>query len=161
MNEQKFAVGSGAFLAVDSPTGRYSAFFEEADETGYFYAVDLTQSNKSILDAVHIYNVANVTDRNKASMPPSSGRRTDKNARCSSTITSMPCSISLQSGAIAAPISPIFLSGPNTNGPAPTTVGRMMQPHGLGHNVEEGEAYILADCGNFPDSLARNTISRG
>jgi hypothetical protein len=162
MNEQTFAVGSAAFLAVDSPAGRYSAFFEEADETGYFYAVDLSQSDQSILDAVHIYNVANVTDRNKAQLPPSSGRRTDKNARCSSTITRMPCSISLQSGAIAVPISPIFLSGPNTNGPERTTVGRMMHSHGLGPNVKEREkAYIHADCGNSPNPLARTTISRG
>ena len=65
MNEETFSVGSGAFLAVDSPAGRYSAFFEEADETGYFYAVDLTRSERTILDAVHIYNVANVVDREK------------------------------------------------------------------------------------------------
>jgi hypothetical protein len=67
MSEQVFQVGSDVFVADDSPGGRYRAFFEDDGETGYFYAVDLTQSDHTILDAVHIYNVANVVDRDRPS----------------------------------------------------------------------------------------------
>ena len=48
--------------------GRYSVVFEDDGETGYFYAED-QQSGKEnpIVDAVHIYNVANVKDAKRAS----------------------------------------------------------------------------------------------
>lgn len=67
MDEETFQVGSEVFIAKDAPNGKYSAFFEDDGETGYFYAVDLTQSDNTILDAVHIYNVANVVDRDRPS----------------------------------------------------------------------------------------------
>jgi hypothetical protein len=67
MNELTFQIGSDASLAEDSPSGQYSAVFEDDGETGYFYAVDLTRSDDMILDAVHIYNVANVVDRDRPS----------------------------------------------------------------------------------------------
>jgi len=61
--EQTFQVGSDFFFAEDAPNGRFSAFFEDDRDTGYFYALDLTRPDKMILDAVNIYNVANVVDR--------------------------------------------------------------------------------------------------
>lgn len=68
MAEEKLIVGSPIVFAQDSPNLRYSAFFEDEGETGYFYAVDFSQPAKTrILDAVHIYNVANVTDRDRPS----------------------------------------------------------------------------------------------
>lgn len=67
MNEQTFQVGSDVFVAEDAPAGRYSAFFEDDGETGYFYAVDPSRLDDMILDAVHIYNVANVVDRDRPS----------------------------------------------------------------------------------------------
>src|SRR5678815_4002694 len=67
MDEQTFQVGSEVFVAQDAPDGRYSAFFEDDGETGFFYAVDLGQADNMILDAVHIYNVANVVDRDRPS----------------------------------------------------------------------------------------------
>jgi hypothetical protein len=67
MDEQTFQVGSDVFVAEDAPDGRYSAFFEDDGETGYFYAVDLSRQDNMILDAVHIYNVANVMDRDRPS----------------------------------------------------------------------------------------------
>ncbi|MGD0732743.1 MAG: DUF2251 domain-containing protein [Terracidiphilus sp.] len=67
MEKHTFQPGDKAFLAVDAPGGRYSAFFEDDGETGYFYAVDLSRPNDAILDAVHIYNVANVVDKDRPS----------------------------------------------------------------------------------------------
>jgi hypothetical protein len=67
MDEHTFQVGSDVFVAEDAPGGRYSAFFEDDGETGYFYAVDLGKPNNTILDAVHIYNVAKVLDRDRPS----------------------------------------------------------------------------------------------
>jgi len=60
-------VGRKELFHGDSPSGRYSAFFEDDGETGYFYAVDLENKTTRILDAVHIYNVANVTDTTQPS----------------------------------------------------------------------------------------------
>jgi hypothetical protein len=68
MDEQAFRVGSDVFFSEDAPGGQHSAFFEDDGETGYFYAVDLTQSDNVILDAVQIYNVQNVADRDRPSV---------------------------------------------------------------------------------------------
>ena len=67
MEKQTFRAGDDVFVTEDSPDGRYSAIFEDDGEVGYFYAVDLARTDKMILDAVHIYNVANVVDRDRAS----------------------------------------------------------------------------------------------
>src|SRR6266567_1209732 len=61
-------VGIAALLQEDSPSHRWSAFFEDDGETGYLYAVDPERADNSILDAVHIYNVASVVDRQKPSV---------------------------------------------------------------------------------------------
>jgi hypothetical protein len=53
---------------ADSPTGRFSVFFEDDGDTGYFYARDQQRDpENSIVDAVHIYNVANVKDGHQPS----------------------------------------------------------------------------------------------
>ena len=67
MNEHIFQVGNEAVIQQDSPAGHYSACFEDDGETGYFYALDLAQAENGIVDAVHIYNVANVADRERPS----------------------------------------------------------------------------------------------
>jgi hypothetical protein len=67
MAEQIFQPGDKVFLAVDAPGQLWSAFFEDDGETGYFYAVDLTRSENMILDALHVYDVANITDRDRPS----------------------------------------------------------------------------------------------
>ena len=66
MIERTFQVGNGVLITEGAPDGRYSASFEDDGETGYFYAVDLNL-DKTILDAVQIYNVANVVDRDRPS----------------------------------------------------------------------------------------------
>jgi hypothetical protein len=65
LEEHEFLVGSKVLVAEDSPNGVYSAVFEDDGETGYFYAVRLPQTDDGILDAVHIYNVTNVTDKDR------------------------------------------------------------------------------------------------
>jgi hypothetical protein len=67
MGEQTFRPGEKTFAAADAPNGQYSAFFEDDGETGYLYAVDLNRTDNVILDAVQIYNVANVRDRDRPS----------------------------------------------------------------------------------------------
>jgi len=62
--EQTFKVGDDLF--IDSTTeNSYGVVFEDNGETGYFYAVD--SKNMKVLDGLHIYNVANVTDKHKPS----------------------------------------------------------------------------------------------
>ena len=67
MNEQIFHVGSNFILEEGSPNGLCIVFFEDDGETGYFYAADDSEADNAILDAVHIYNVKNVVDRDQSS----------------------------------------------------------------------------------------------
>jgi hypothetical protein len=60
---QTFKPGDRTSFGSDSFTHPNSAFFEDDGKAGYFYAMDLTRTDNMILDAVHIYNVANVSDR--------------------------------------------------------------------------------------------------
>ena len=60
---QKFLPGDRGWFASDSPSSSFSGVFEDDGETGYFYAYDRSRTDNPILDALHIYNVRNVTDR--------------------------------------------------------------------------------------------------
>lgn len=60
--------GDKAFLESKSPAGRYEVVFEDDGATGYFYALDLSQGGNPIVDTVHVYEVALVTDRDKFSV---------------------------------------------------------------------------------------------
>jgi hypothetical protein len=63
-----FTPGEETFYASDSPTASFSAVFEDDGETGYFYAYDrAAPEDEKILDACHIYDVAQVVDRNRRS----------------------------------------------------------------------------------------------
>jgi hypothetical protein len=67
MEPHIFQPGDKSFAAEDSPGGQFSAFFEDDGDTGYLYAVDLARTDHRILDAVQIYNVANVTGKDRPS----------------------------------------------------------------------------------------------
>jgi hypothetical protein len=67
MYEETFKPGDKTLFTIDAPTGPYGALFEDDGDTGYFYAFDLRRQKNRILDAVHIYNVANVVDRSRPS----------------------------------------------------------------------------------------------
>lgn len=63
-----FTPGEATFFASDSPTSTFSGIFEDDGRTGYFYAYDRAAPEKArILDACHIYDVANVVDRDRPS----------------------------------------------------------------------------------------------
>jgi hypothetical protein len=64
-----FKPGQNYFLASDSPSAPYGAVFEDDGETGYFYALEQGSHGDDgrILDAVHIYNVESVVDKDRPS----------------------------------------------------------------------------------------------
>jgi hypothetical protein len=64
--EETFIVGQDTFFDSISPTTSFGVTFEDDLTTGYFYAVD-TQPDLQILDALHIYNVADIIDKDKPS----------------------------------------------------------------------------------------------
>lgn len=61
--ESELRVGEATVVESSSPSTSFVAVFEDDGETGYFYAVDFRNDENPIQDAVHIYNVSNVTDR--------------------------------------------------------------------------------------------------
>ena len=62
-----FFPGKETFFESKSPQSTFAVVFEDDGTTGYFYALDLSKQEMPILDAVHIYNVANVTDKERES----------------------------------------------------------------------------------------------
>ena len=60
-NEQIFTVGQNTFLE-SVMENENAVVFEDNEETGYFYAVNFNK-NFDILDALHIYNVNEVVDK--------------------------------------------------------------------------------------------------
>jgi len=61
--------GEEAVLQADAPRGRFSVVFEDDGDTGYFYGLDLASeasSGNPIVDALHLYNVEAVSDRESA-----------------------------------------------------------------------------------------------
>lgn len=63
--DQVFTVGHDTFIDSTTENGN-AVVFDDNEETGYFYAVDIN-NDLSILDALHIYNVADVIDKDKPS----------------------------------------------------------------------------------------------
>jgi hypothetical protein len=61
--QQEILVGKPTTIESDSPSAPYATVFEDDGDTGYFYALDLRDPESPIRDALHIYNVASVTDR--------------------------------------------------------------------------------------------------
>jgi hypothetical protein len=60
--EEELQIGRPVLLDSCSSENSFAVFFEDDGDTGYFYALD-TKQEPSILDAVHIYNVKNIVDR--------------------------------------------------------------------------------------------------
>jgi hypothetical protein len=60
-------VGEAIVVPSSSALGRYQAVFEDDGATGYFYALDTAQAGNPIVDALHIYNVDSVADRDQPS----------------------------------------------------------------------------------------------
>lgn len=62
--EERFQIGQDAYFTSIAPVTSYVVTFEDDFETGYFYAVTVNE-DIAILDALHIYNVADVVHRDK------------------------------------------------------------------------------------------------
>ena len=65
--ERTFKVGNKEVLDSKSPKNDFAVVFEDDSDTGYLYALDTARKEQPILDAVSIYDVKNVTDRDKPS----------------------------------------------------------------------------------------------
>ncbi len=64
--EQTLNVGTDTYVDSPSPGGRYAVVFEDEGRTGYFYALDMSKMSNGvnpIVDALQIYNVGSVVDR--------------------------------------------------------------------------------------------------
>src|SRR5262245_34851230 len=60
--ENKFQPGNAITIQGSSPSTQYSVVFEDDGETGYLYGLDTSSPEIQILDALHIYNVSNISD---------------------------------------------------------------------------------------------------
>ncbi len=68
ITKETLNVGIACVVQSHAPIGRYQAVFEDDGDTGYFYALDTEKADNPIVDALHIYNVQSVTDRDKPSV---------------------------------------------------------------------------------------------
>jgi hypothetical protein len=66
--EQRIIVGQKTAIEGIAPQGSLAAVFEDDGQTGYFYALDRSFDQTPIRDALHVYNVRNVIDRQKPSV---------------------------------------------------------------------------------------------
>ena len=61
--QQTITVGDPVVIEAASDSGSVAVVFEDDGETGYFYSVDVSNDELRILDAMHIYTVVDVSDR--------------------------------------------------------------------------------------------------
>ncbi len=66
--EETFTVGEPMALEGPSPETDFCVIFEDDGDTGYLYGLDTSREGNPIVDAMHIYNVAQVTDRSVPSV---------------------------------------------------------------------------------------------
>src|SRR5512141_353264 len=66
--EETIQVGHEIVVASVSPAAEFAVFFEDEGTTGYFYGVDTSSEQILILDAIHVYNVASVVDKDRPSL---------------------------------------------------------------------------------------------
>ena len=66
--EAELIVGTPVVVEGPAPERSYVAVFEDDQDTGYFYALDVSTKGNPIQNALHIYNVAQVTDKDKPSV---------------------------------------------------------------------------------------------
>jgi hypothetical protein len=64
----EFCPGQEVYLDSKSVSNSFAVVFEDDGTTGYFYALDTNNEDQMILDAVHVYNAANVSDKDKSSI---------------------------------------------------------------------------------------------
>ncbi|MGF6590111.1 DUF2251 domain-containing protein [Pseudomonas sp. 2835] len=65
--EQQLNVGQATVIEAPAQEGPFVVVFEDDENTAYFYALDSSASDNPIQDALHIYNVEDISDREKPS----------------------------------------------------------------------------------------------
>ena len=65
--EEEIRIGDEVVLSTNSTTSKYGVVFEDDGTVGYLYAIDFRGAQNNIVDAMHIYNVSSVADRDKPS----------------------------------------------------------------------------------------------
>lgn len=65
--EAMLIVGEPLTVEGPSPSSNFGIVFEDDGETGYLYGLDFSREENPILDALCIYNVEAVADRDKPS----------------------------------------------------------------------------------------------
>ena len=58
-------VGEQSVVESYAGCSPFGAVFEDDGETGYFYGLDTRLGDAQVLDALHVYNVASVRDRER------------------------------------------------------------------------------------------------
>jgi hypothetical protein len=66
--EEEILVGQDIVIDGPAPDGPFATVFEDDGDTGYFYALDTLAKENQIQDALCIYNVDSVEDRDKPSV---------------------------------------------------------------------------------------------
>jgi hypothetical protein len=66
--EKTITVGEPVTVEAPSPRSTFAVVFEDDGDTGYLYGLNFAREGQPILDAMLIYNVAQVTDRDKPSL---------------------------------------------------------------------------------------------
>ncbi|MFJ4142639.1 DUF2251 domain-containing protein [Pseudomonas sp. NPDC089734] len=64
-SESELNIGQAVVLEAPAQEGHFVVVFEDDEGTGYFYALDTQAPGNPIQDALHIYDVSDVTDRSK------------------------------------------------------------------------------------------------
>ena len=60
---ETITVGSPVVVEGPAPASSYGVLFEDDGTTAYFYGLDSSQPGSPIVDALHIYNVVSVADK--------------------------------------------------------------------------------------------------
>lgn len=67
LKETDFYVGSETWVSANSPSSPFAIVFESDDKTAYLYALDTQAHEQPIIDALHVYNICDITDTNMSS----------------------------------------------------------------------------------------------
>jgi hypothetical protein len=65
--EEEIRIGDEVVLSSNSSTSKYGVVFEDDGTVGYLYAIEFHGAETNVIDAMHIYNVSSVVDRDKPS----------------------------------------------------------------------------------------------
>ena len=68
LREQAFTAGEDTFIDCRASENNFAVVFEDDTDTGYFYAVEVEPETgkQNILDALHIYNLEEVPEKQRA-----------------------------------------------------------------------------------------------